>query len=87
MRYYLLVLDEQVIKGSPKRALTEKENIKLTLKVMKEISILHSLWNNFSHFFCTVAHCHLGLLSSIPKIRFYIIILMVALAALSFFCC
>ena len=41
MRYYLLVLDEQVIKGSLKRALTEKENIKLTLKVMKEISILH----------------------------------------------
>ena len=41
MRYYLLVLDEQVIKGSPKRARTEKGNIKLTLKVMKEISILH----------------------------------------------
>ena len=40
MRYYL-VLDEKMIKGSPKRALTEKENIKLTLKVMKEISILH----------------------------------------------
>ena len=57
MRYYLLVLDEQVIKGSPKRALTEKENIKLTLEVTKEISILHSLWNNFSHF-SSVAHCH-----------------------------
>ena len=41
MRYYLLLSDEQVKKGSPKRALTEKENIKLTLKVMKEISILH----------------------------------------------
>ena len=41
MRYYLLVLDEQVIKGLPKRSLTEKENIKLTLKVMKETSILH----------------------------------------------
>ena len=41
MRYYLLVFDEQVIKGSPKRSLTEKENIKLTLKAMKEISILH----------------------------------------------
>ena len=40
MRYYL-ALDEQMIKGSTKRALTEKENIKLTLKVMKEISILH----------------------------------------------
>ena len=39
MRYYLLVLDEQVIKGSPERALTEKENIKLTLKAMKEINI------------------------------------------------
>ena len=47
----------EVKKGSPKRALTEKENIKLTLKVMKEISILHSLWNNFSHF-SSVAHCH-----------------------------
>ena len=57
MRYYLLVLDEQMIKGSPKRALTEKENIKLTLKVMKDISILHSLWNNFSRF-SSVAHCH-----------------------------
>ena len=84
MRYYLLVLDEQMVKGSPKRALTEKENIKLTLKAMKEISILHSLWNNFSHF-SSVAHRHLGLLSSIPKIRIYII-LMVVLAALSFFC-
>ena len=31
MRYYLLVLDEQVIKGSPKRALTEKESIKIDL--------------------------------------------------------
>ena len=41
MRYYLLLSDEQVKKGSPKRALTEKENIQLTLKVMKEISILH----------------------------------------------
>lgn len=41
MRYYLLVFDEQVIKGSPKRARTKKENIKLTLKAMKEISILH----------------------------------------------
>ena len=41
MRYYLLVLDEQVIKGSPQRALTEKENIKLTLEVMKEILILY----------------------------------------------
>ena len=41
MKYYLLSSGEQVIKGSPKIALTEKENIKLTLKVMKEISILH----------------------------------------------
>ena len=41
MKYYLLLSGEQVIKGSPKRALTEKENIKLTLKVMKEISRLH----------------------------------------------